>query len=46
MNREDLTLPPISITETGHVETSHKNKFGQDYPAVSDDHVLYSGGHK
>jgi plastocyanin len=46
LNRENLALPPIAISETGHVETSHKNKFGQDYPSTSDDHVLYSGGHK
>jgi plastocyanin len=46
LNREDLTLPPILISETGYVEKSHMNKFGQDYPATSDDRVLYHGGHK
>ena len=46
LNREDLALPPISISETGYVETSHKNKFGKDYPPTSDDHVLYHGGEK
>ena len=46
LNREDLALPPISISETGYVETSHKNKFGKDYPSASDDHGLYHGGHK
>lgn len=25
-------IPPIAISETGYLPTSHKNKFGKDYP--------------
>ncbi len=32
-----LALPPLEISETGYVETPHRNKYGQDYPPVVDD---------
>ena len=34
-----LTLEPIPISETGYIETPHKNKYGQDYPPVVDDEL-------
>jgi plastocyanin len=37
----DLTVPPIAISETGYVEMPHKNKYGQDYPPMPDDHAPY-----
>jgi plastocyanin len=40
----DLALPVVSISETGYVETPHKNKYGQDYPEMPDDHMGYPGG--
>jgi plastocyanin len=46
VNHANLALPPIAITETGYVETSHKNKYGKDYPPAAGDHGLYHGGHK
>lgn len=30
------TLPPISVSETGHVQTPHMNKFGKEYPPSED----------
>ena len=35
-----LELAPIEISETGYLEVPHKNKFGKDYPPVTD-----SGGY-
>jgi plastocyanin len=35
-----LELPMIQISETGYLELPHKNKFGKDYPPVTD-----SGGY-
>ena len=42
----DLTLPPLAISETGYVEASHKNKYGQDYPPVPDDRAAYPAQRK
>jgi plastocyanin len=41
-----LTLPPIEISESGYLPASHKNKYGKDYPKVSDDGVPYSDSAK
>ena len=35
-----LELAPIQISESGYLELPHKNKFGKDYPPVTD-----SGGY-
>jgi plastocyanin len=35
-----LQLAPIQVSENGYLELPHKNKFGKDYPPVSD-----SGGY-
>ncbi len=39
----DTALPPIAISETGYVEPTHKNKYGMDYPPVSDESGRYPG---
>ena len=36
-----VTLPAITISESGYLPIPHKNKFGKDYPAVSDDNTVY-----
>lgn len=41
-----LDLPPIRISESGFIQTPHKNKYGKEYPPVVDDRVGYSGGRK
>ena len=38
-----LQLGGIVISEAGFLATPHKNKYGKDYPAESDDHVIYPG---
>ncbi len=41
-----LVLPAITISETGYLETPHKNKYGHDYPPVADDQGVYPAGRK
>jgi len=41
-----MTLPPLEISETGYVQTLHKNKYGQDYPPVAGDDHGYGGRHQ
>ncbi len=41
-----LVLPPITISETGYLETPHKNKYGHDYPSAADDTGIYPVGRK
>jgi plastocyanin len=36
-----VALPSISISETGYVETPHKNKYGHDYPPVAEEPGTY-----
>jgi len=31
---DELTLPPITISDAGYLASPHKNKYGKDYPAV------------
>jgi plastocyanin len=33
VNGSDLTLPGITVSESGYLLVPHKNKFGKDYPA-------------
>jgi hypothetical protein len=30
-------LRPITISEVGYLPVAHKNKYGRDYPPVTDD---------
>jgi plastocyanin len=39
-----IELPPIRISESGYIQTPHKNKYGLDYPPVPDERVGYPGG--
>lgn len=40
----DVTLRPVTISETGYLETPHLNKYGHDYPPESGDEGAYPGG--
>ena len=40
LTEQTLELAPIQVSESGYLELPHKNKFGKDYPPVSD-----SGGY-
>jgi plastocyanin len=42
---EGLTLPLISISETGYIPTQHLNKYGKPYPPVVNDSA-YPGARK
>lgn len=35
------TIPPIVISESGYLQTAHKNKYGKDYPPVIQDVPAY-----
>ncbi len=35
------TLPTITISEAGYLPVAHKNKYGRDYPPVTDDRPGY-----
>lgn len=37
ISSQDLTLPPMAISETGYLDTPHRNKYGLEYPPVPDD---------
>jgi len=39
----DVGLPPVAISELGHLALPHKNKYGQDYPPSLDDPMSYPG---
>jgi plastocyanin len=41
----DIALRPVTISETGYLQTPHKNKYGHDYPPPADDEGGYAGGH-
>ncbi|HUS07865.1 MAG TPA: carboxypeptidase regulatory-like domain-containing protein [Bryobacteraceae bacterium] len=46
VEEEKVILPPLVITESGYLQTPHKNKFGKDYPPVADDITPYPGARK
>ncbi len=43
---QGATLPPLDISETGYIETPHKNKYGLDYPPATGDAGAYPEGRK
>jgi plastocyanin len=43
---ENLTLPPIEISESGYLPASHKNKYGKDYSNTMEDGLTYPGAAK
>jgi plastocyanin len=40
---DNLTLPPMEISESGYLPAPHKNKYGKDYLQTVDDGVFYPG---
>ena len=36
-------LGVLAISESGYIQTPHKNKYGKEYPAVIEDRPLYTG---
>ena len=41
-----VPLPPITVSESGYIVSPHKNKYGNDYPPVIEDHAAYPAGSK
>lgn len=41
VGESNLSLPLISISETGYLPIPHKNKYGRDYRPETDDHTIY-----
>jgi plastocyanin len=39
--KDTMSLGVLSISEAGHLSTSHKNKYGHDYPLDPDEHAAY-----
>jgi plastocyanin len=39
-----VTLPLITVSESGYIEAPHKNKYGKDYPPVIEDRAIYPAG--
>jgi plastocyanin len=37
VDRSAVTLPPITVSESGYIEAPHKNKYGKDYPPLIED---------
>jgi len=40
---ENVTLPPVQISESGYLPASHKNKYGKEYSSTPEDGVTYPG---
>jgi plastocyanin len=43
---DTLELQRMVVSESGFLPVPHKNKYGREYPAAADDHVLYPGARK
>jgi len=41
-----LEVPPLAISESRYLQVAHKNKFGKDYPPVTEEQPTYSGVRK
>ncbi len=41
--QDQVAAPPVHLSELGYVRLPHKNKYGLDYPASSNDLELYPG---
>jgi plastocyanin len=46
VGEDKLILPPISVSESGYIQLPHKNKYGKEYPAEGEDHVVYPGARR
>jgi plastocyanin len=40
---EGITVPPISVSESGFLSVPHKNKYNKEYGPPSDDKIIYPG---
>ena len=43
VNDRPLSIPLLTVSESGYLLTPHKNKYGKDYVAPPDDRVTYPG---
>jgi predicted transcriptional regulator len=41
VEQPEVEIAAISISESGYIETPHKNKYGKDYPPVIEDRSMY-----
>ncbi len=46
VREEGLTLPSVTISESGYLPIPHKNKYGKEYPPAPDDAGVYPGVRK
>ena len=44
IGNDPVLLPPLEISESGYIQTPHKNKYGKEYPAVIEDRPAYRPG--
>jgi plastocyanin len=44
VDRAPVTLPPITVSESGYIEVPHKNKYGKDYPPLIEDRAYPGRG--
>jgi plastocyanin len=44
VDRSPVTLPHLTVSESGYIEAPHKNKYGKDYPPVIEDRAIYPAG--
>jgi plastocyanin len=44
VGNDPVNLEPIEVSESGYIQVPHKNKYGQDYPAVIEDRPMYPPG--
>jgi plastocyanin len=42
VDQPNVQLGAIAISESGYIETPHKNKYGKEYPPVIEDRATYS----
>jgi len=43
LSQETMTLPEIRVSEQGYLVLPHKNKYGGEYVAAPEEHILYPG---
>jgi plastocyanin len=43
IEKEEVKLPVLRISESGYLEVPHKNKYGRDYPPAPPEHLVYPG---
>jgi plastocyanin len=43
IEQSSVELPPITVSETGYLQTPHTNKYGHAYPPAKDENAIYPG---